>query len=96
MLNLLKTHFGFEQFLPWQEEIIRRVIAKKGSFVLMPAGGGKLAALSSPTGYGLSRKEDRQPTSLSVGGHFVVNTWRCLYNLPERQALLSAEMTILA
>jgi len=53
MLNFLKTHFGFDQFRPWQAEIIRHVISQKDAFVLMPTGGGKslcfqLAALKMP------------------------------------------------
>jgi ATP-dependent DNA helicase RecQ len=48
MLNLLKTHFGFEQFRPLQEEIIRCVISQKDAFVLMPTGGGKSICFQLP------------------------------------------------
>ena len=48
MLNLLKTHFGFEQFLPLQEEIIRGVLAKQDALVLMPTGGGKSLCFQLP------------------------------------------------
>ena len=41
MQNLLKTHFGFDQFRPLQAEIIRGVLARKDALVLMPTGGGK-------------------------------------------------------
>ena len=48
MLNLLKTHFGFERFLPLQEEIIRGVLAQKDALVLMPTGGGKSLCFQLP------------------------------------------------
>ena len=48
MLNLLKTHFGFDQFLPLQEEIIRWVLAQKDALVLMPTGGGKSLCFQLP------------------------------------------------
>ncbi len=44
MLNLLKTHFGLERFLPWQEEIIRGGLAKQDALGLMPTGGGRRGA----------------------------------------------------
>jgi ATP-dependent DNA helicase RecQ len=48
MLNLLKTHFGFERFLPLQEEIIRGVLAQQDALVLMPTGGGKSLCFQLP------------------------------------------------
>lgn len=39
--DLLKNHFGFDRFLPLQEEIIRHVLARQDALVLMPTGGGK-------------------------------------------------------
>jgi ATP-dependent DNA helicase RecQ len=48
MLNLLKTHFGFEQFRPLQAEIIRCVISQRDAFVLMPTGGGKSICFQLP------------------------------------------------
>ncbi|MCX5893895.1 MAG: DNA helicase RecQ [Deltaproteobacteria bacterium] len=48
MLNLLKTHFGFDRFLPLQEEIIRGALAGKDALVLMPTGGGKSLCFQLP------------------------------------------------
>ena len=48
MFNILKTHFGFDQFRPLQEKIIGCVLAQRDAFVLMPTGAGKSLCFQLP------------------------------------------------
>ena len=40
-LQKLKEHFGYEQFLPYQEEAIQEVLKKNDCVAIMPTGSGK-------------------------------------------------------
>ena len=37
----LKKYFGFSQFKGLQEQVIKSILAKENTFVIMPTGGGK-------------------------------------------------------
>lgn len=46
--DLLKKHFGYEQFRPLQKDIVEHVLSGKDALVLMPTGGGKSICFQLP------------------------------------------------
>jgi len=48
LLPLLKTHFGYNNFLPDQEHIIREILSGKDVHTVMPTGAGKSLCFQLP------------------------------------------------
>ena len=44
----LKNYFGFESFKGEQKKIVRSVLEKRNTFVIMPTGGGKSLCYQLP------------------------------------------------
>lgn len=44
----LKKYFGFNQFKGLQEQVIKAILAKENTFVIMPTGGGKSLCYQLP------------------------------------------------
>src|SRR5438105_6506672 len=48
LVGALKKHFGYDEFRPLQEEIVRDALADRDVFALLPTGGGKSLCFQLP------------------------------------------------
>jgi len=48
VLNILKQYWGYDGFLPLQNEAMRRVLNGRDSLVVLPTGGGKSLCFQAP------------------------------------------------
>ncbi len=48
LLNDLKTHFGFNEFRPHQEEIVEGILSKRDVLAILPTGSGKSLCYQLP------------------------------------------------
>src|SRR3989339_1017577 len=46
--RILRQHWGFDRFLPLQQEAMQSVLANRDSLVVLPTGGGKSLCFQAP------------------------------------------------
>lgn len=63
-LDVLRTHFGFDQFRGCQQAVIERVLAQQHALVIMPTGGGKSLCYQVPALMPDEHKSERPSLTL--------------------------------
>ena len=98
----LKKYFGFSQFKGLQEQVIKSILNKQNTFVIMPTGGGKslcyqlpalmsegVAIIVSPL-IALMKNQVDQMIAFGVNAQFLNSSLTlCPYQFFPQQLLLS-------
>ncbi len=91
--DILKKHWGFDTFRPFQREALDAVIAGRDALVVLPTGGGKSLCYQLPAAMGLGR---RSHGTFGEGGRGLVLVVSPLIALMDDQVAAAREAGLVA